>query len=74
VWHKTLPHRLRLGVVLNRQDPAKPRFIVLGSTDTDLHGRKLLELDASRFQLEFLFRDSPQFTGRLDCQARAESA
>jgi hypothetical protein len=74
VWHKTLQRRLRIVVVLNRKDPAKPRFIVLGSTDTDLHGRKLVELYASRFQIELLFRDSKQFTGLLDCQARAESA
>jgi hypothetical protein len=74
VWHKTLQRRLRIVVVLNRKDPAKPRFIVLGATDTDLHGRKLVELYASRFQIEFLFRDSKQFTGLLDCQARAESA
>jgi hypothetical protein len=74
VWHKTLQRRLRIVVVLNRRDPAKPRFIILGSTDTDLHGCKLMELYASRFQIEFLFRDSKQFTGLLDCQARAESA
>jgi hypothetical protein len=74
VWHKTLQRRLRIVVVLNCTDPAKPRFIVLGSTDTELHGRKLIELYASRFQIEFLFRDSKQFTGLLDCQARAESA
>jgi hypothetical protein len=74
VWHKTLQRRLRLVVLLNRKDPAKPRFIVLGSTDPDLNGRKLVELYAARFQIEFLFRDSKQFTGLLDCQARAESA
>ena len=74
VWHKTLQRRLRLVVLLNRQDPAQPRFIVLGSTDTALHGRKLIELYASRFQIEFRCRDSKQCTGRLDCQARVESA
>jgi hypothetical protein len=73
VWHKTLQRRLRLVVLLNRKDPAKPRFIVLGSTDPDLNGHKLLELYAARFQIEFLFRDSKQFTGLLDCQARAAS-
>ena len=71
VWHKTLKRRLRLVVLLNRKDPAKPRFIVLGSTDPELPGRKLVELYAARFQIEFLFRDSKQFTGLLDCQARA---
>ena len=39
VWHKTLQRRLRLVVLLNRKDPAKPRFIVLGSTDPELNGR-----------------------------------
>jgi DDE superfamily endonuclease len=74
VWHKTLKRHLRLVVLLNRQDPAKPRFIVLGSTDPELNGRKLVELYAARFQIEFLFRDSKQFTGLLDCQARAAAA
>ena len=74
VWHKTLQRRVRIVVLLNRKDPAKPRFIVLGSTDPDLNGYKLLDLYAARFQIEFLFRDSKQFTGLLDCQARAASA
>jgi hypothetical protein len=74
VWHKTLQRRLRIVVLLNRKDPAKPRFIVLGSTDPELNGHKLLDLDTARFQIEFLFRDSKQFTGLLDCQARVASA
>ena len=74
VWHKTLQRRLRMVVLLNRKDPAKPRFIVLGSTDPELNGHTLVDLYASRFQIEFLFRDSQQFTGLLDCQARADSA
>ena len=74
VWHKTLQRRLRLVVLLNRKAPAKPRFIVLGSTDPELNAHKLLDLYAARFQIAFLFRDSKQFTGLLDCQARAEAA
>jgi hypothetical protein len=74
VWHKTLRRRMRLVVLVNRKDPAKPRFIVLGSTDTDLNGHKLIDLYVARFQIEFLFRDSKQFTGLLDCQARAAAA
>jgi hypothetical protein len=74
VWHKTLQRRLRLVVLLNRKDPAKPRFIVLGSTDPELNGHKLIALYAARFQIEFLCRDSKQFTGLLDCQARAAAA
>jgi DDE superfamily endonuclease len=74
VWHKTLKRRLRLVVLLNRQDPAQPRFIVLGSTDPELHGHRLIDLYVARFQIEFLFRDSKQFTGLLACQARAAAA
>jgi hypothetical protein len=70
-WHKTRKRRWRLVVLLHRTDPAKRRFSVLGSTDPDLNGHKLRALDAARFQVEFLFRDSKQFTGLLDCQARA---
>jgi hypothetical protein len=74
VWHKTLQRRLRLVVLLHRKDPAKPRFIGLGSTDPDLNGDTLLDLDVARFQIAFLFRDSKPCTGLLDCQARAEAA
>src|SRR5262249_53794662 len=74
VWHKTLKRRLPLVVLLNRQDPAKPRCIVLGSTDPTLHGQKLIDRYAARFQSAFLCRDSKQCTGLLDCQARAASA
>jgi len=74
VWHKTLQRRWRLVVLLNRKNPTKPRFIVLGSTAPELSGHQLVELYAARFQIEFLFRDSKQFTGLLDCQARAEAA
>jgi hypothetical protein len=74
VWHVTLKRKLRLVVVVNRKTPAKPRYIVLASTDLALDGRKLVELSGARFQIEFLFRDSKQFTGLSDCQARAEAA
>ena len=74
MWHKTLKRRVPLVGLLNRQAPAKPRFIVLGSTDPALHGHTRLDLYAARCQIEFLFRDSTQFTGLLDGQARAAAA
>jgi hypothetical protein len=74
VWHKTLTRRLRVVVVVNRKRAAKPRQIILASTDLELDGHKLVELYALRFQIEFLFRDGKQFTGLVDCQARAEAA
>ena len=52
VWHVTLKRKLRLVVVVNRTTPAKPRYIVLASTDLALDGRKLVELYGARFQSE----------------------
>jgi hypothetical protein len=74
VWHVSLKRKLRVGVLVNRKDPHQPRSIVWAATDLELDGRKLVEFYAARFQIEFLFRDSNQFTGRADCQARAEAA
>jgi hypothetical protein len=74
VWHVSLKRDLRVVVVVNRKDPNKARYIVLASTDLELDGHKLVELYSARFQIEFLFRDSKQFTGLSDCQARAEAA
>jgi hypothetical protein len=74
VWPVSLKPKLRGVVLVNRQDPPKPRFLVLAATDLALHGRKVVEFYGARFQLEFLFRDSQPFPGLSDCQARAEAA
>lgn len=74
VWHVSLKRQLRVVVLVNRKDPLKPRYIVLASTDLELDGHKLVEYYVARFQIEFLFRDSKQFTGLADCQARAAAA
>jgi DDE superfamily endonuclease len=71
VWHVSLKRKLRVVVLVNRKDPHEPRSIVLASTDVDLDGHKLVAYYVARFQIEFLFRDSKQFTGLADCQARA---
>src|SRR5262245_3893482 len=74
VWHVSLKRKLRVVVLVNCKDPHKPRYIVLASTDLELDGHKLVEFYVARFQIEFLFRDSKQFTGLSDCQARAKAA
>ncbi len=40
------------------------------STDMEMTGRDIIEFYRSRFQIEFCFRDSKQFTGLNHCQAR----
>jgi hypothetical protein len=74
VWHVALKRKLRVGVLVNRKDPHKPRYIVLASTALELDGHKLVEFYVARFQSEFLLRDSKQSTGLSDCQARAAAA
>ncbi|MBD1845641.1 transposase [Cyanobacteria bacterium FACHB-63] len=44
--------------------------IVLFSTDLDFCPKEMVTLYHLRFQIEFLFRDSKQFTGLEDCQSR----
>lgn len=74
VWHMSLGRQLRLVVLVNSTDPHKPRYVVLASTDLALGGHQLVAYYVARFQIEFLFRDSKQFTGLADCQARAGAA
>lgn len=74
VWHMALKQKLRGVVLSNRKAPPKPRYVVLASTDLALDGHKVVELYAARFQIEFLFRASQQFTGLSDGQARAQAA
>jgi hypothetical protein len=40
------------------------------STDTSLTGEEVLDFYRTRFQIEFCYRDSKNFTGLMDCQAR----
>jgi hypothetical protein len=74
LYHVRLKLRLRVVVVLSYQDPSKPRYVVLASTDTELDGRKLYDFYRARFQIEFIFRDAKQFTGLSDCQSRNKQA
>jgi DDE superfamily endonuclease len=73
VWHVSLKRQLRVVVLVNRKAPHKPRYLVLASTDLELAGHKLVEFYVARFQIEFLFRDSKQFTGLADCQSRVKA-
>ena len=47
---------------------------MLFSTDLSLDTKSLVRYYQARFQIEFLFRDSKQFTGLMDCQARSQEA
>ena len=43
------------------------------STKLSMTGEEVLKTYRTRFQIEFCYRDSKQFTGLMDCQARHKS-
>jgi len=49
VWHVSLKRQLRVVVLVNRKNPAKPRSISLASPALAVDGRQLVELSAARF-------------------------
>ena len=68
--HVKLKRNLQVAVVVNT---ASNRYVVLFSTDVALDALTLYRYYKARFQIEFLFRDSKQFTGLSDCQARSKA-
>ncbi len=68
-YHPKLGRRLRVVLLLNRRNPAKPRYVLLFSTDVSLSALAIYGYYAARFQIEFLFRDAKQWTGLCHCQA-----
>lgn len=71
VYAPRLRRCLRVVVVTHRHTQGRA---VLFSTDTDLDPVKLYRYYVARFQIEFLFRDSKQFTGLAHSQARHAQA
>ncbi len=74
VWSVSLKRQVRVVVVVNTKDQAKPRYVVLFSTDTELSATDIFRFYKARFQIEFIFRDAKQFAGFSDCQARDKEA
>ena len=67
VYAPRLRRRLRVVVVTHRHPRGRA---VLFGTDLDLDPVTLYRDYAARFQIECLFRDSKQFAGLTNCQAR----
>jgi len=63
-----------LRVVMIRGKGNSKRKTLLFSTDTTLSGLEIIEMYQERFLIEFLFRDSKQFTGLGHAQVRDSSA
>jgi len=70
----SLKRNIRIVYVLNLKDKKKPKYVILFSTDIQLSAKKIYLYYKARFQIEFIFRDSKQFTGLADCQARSKES
>ncbi len=70
VWSVGLKRKLRVVYLLNHKHPERLCYALLFSTDVELDPIDLYKAYRARFQIEFIFRDSKQYTGLTDCQAR----
>jgi hypothetical protein len=70
VWHISLRCWIRLAYLQDTRQPKQPKFVVLFSSDIEQCPKQIVHFYHLRFQIEFLFRDSKQFTGLEDCQSR----
>jgi len=69
VWSISLKRKIRLVYLLNHSSSGH-HYAVLFCTDLELNAYSIYLYYKARFQIEFVFRDSKQFTGLADCQAR----
>ena len=75
VWAVSLKREVKV-VIADYIDPEKKTQTrkVLFSTDTDMSAVDIFDIYRTRFQIEFLYRDSKQFTGLCSCQSRDAKA
>jgi hypothetical protein len=71
VWHVSLKRRIRVACLVDSHKPSQPRYILLFTTDVEMEALQIVEYYQARFQIEFIFRDSKQFTGLCDGQTRS---
>ena len=69
----SLKRNIRIAYLV-KQDGKKVFTALLFSTDINLPATEIYRYYKARFQIEFLFRDTKQFTGLLDCQARCKQS
>ncbi len=74
VYSVSLERLIRIVYLQNYdQSGAGTTHTIFFSTDLNLNPEKILRYYRQRYQIEFLFRDSKNFAGLEDCQARSES-
>ena len=73
VYSKSLKRVIKLVHVIYKNKKGKEIYKLYFSTDLSLGALEILDYYRTRFQIEFLYRDSKQHTGLNDCQARSEN-
>ncbi len=73
VYSKSLKRIIKLVHVIYKNKKGKEIYKLYFSTDISLAALEILDYYRTRFQIEFLYRDSKQHTGLNDCQARCEN-
>lgn len=73
VYSKSLKRVIKLVHVIYKNKKGKEIYKLYFSTDLSLGTLEILDYYRTRFQIEFLYRDSKQHTGLNDSQARSEN-
>jgi hypothetical protein len=60
-------------VIVKTKNKGKWTHKLYFTTDCNQNWKAVLNLYKSRFQIEFLYRDSKQFSGLNDCEDRSEN-
>jgi hypothetical protein len=69
VWSINLKRKIRV-CYLRNNSASSGSYAILFCTNLELDALSIYLYYKARFQIEFIFRDSKQFTGLADCQAR----
>ncbi len=73
VYSKSLKRIIKLVHVIYKNKKGKETYKLYFSTDLSLEALEILDYYRTRFQIEFIYRDTKQYTGLNDCQARSEN-
>lgn len=69
VYSSSLKRKIKIVLVVNKESKQH----IFYSTDLNLSALDIFDYYSSRFQIEYLFRDSKGFTGLEDCQSTNEN-
>jgi hypothetical protein len=73
VYSKSLKRNIKLAYTQYISEKGKVSYKLYFSTDLEMEAPEILHYYHSRFQIEFLYRDSKQHTGLEHSQARSEN-